>query len=138
MTVLTILALLIGIYGIYLFIQLINKYTYMYYQYDFFNMKNLIVTTMGYLALFFGYKWHEKALQHQQDLLNGQVLFALGLLLIIYVIYENVKKTNLLIGLFFSAIQLVLYIGISVISIILALGMLAAFAPNRYGYYDDY
>jgi hypothetical protein len=114
-----------------------NEFTNSKYGYEFFNRKNLILTTMGYISLYFGYQWYMKALANNGDLLNGQLLLAVGAMFVIYVIWENIKETSLLVGVTFSAIQLFLYIGISALSILAVFGMLAAVMPYRNGYYYD-
>ncbi len=141
MTVLTILGVGIAIYGIFLFIVQMNKFTTNIYRYEFFNKKSLILTTLGYICLYFGYQWYIKALGTGGDILNGQLLFIVGVLFVLYVVWENIIATGWIVGLAFSSIQLFLYIGISALSIILVVGMiagaLAATPYGRYGYCDD-
>ena len=82
-----------------------------------------------------------KAQETAGDLLNGQVLIAIGVLFVVYVVWENIQATGWIVGIVFSAIQLLLYVGISVLSLLLLIGAIAASAPySRYGYYcdDDY
>jgi len=141
MTVLSIIGVLLVIFGIYIFIMQMNKFTSNIYRYEFFNKKSLILTTLGYICLYFGYQWYIKALGTGGDILNGQLLFIVGVLFVLYVVWENIKATGWIVGLVFSSIQLFLYIGISAVSIILVGGMiagaLAAMPYGRYGYYDD-
>lgn len=54
MTVLTIIGVGIAIYGIFLLIVQMNKFTINIYRYEFFNKKSLILTTLGYICLYFG------------------------------------------------------------------------------------
>ena len=141
MTVLTIIGVGIAIYGIFLLIVQMNKFTINIYGYEFFNKKSLILTTLGYICLYFGYQWYVKAQGTAGDLLNGQLLFIVGILFVLYVVWKNIKATGWIVGLVFSSIQLFLYVGISALSILLVLGMivaaLAATPYGRYGYCDD-
>jgi len=50
MTVLTIIGIMVVIYGLFLLIVQMNKFTIAIYRYEFFNKKNLILTTIGYIC----------------------------------------------------------------------------------------
>jgi hypothetical protein len=87
--------------------------------------------------IFFGYKWYEEALKINKDVLNGEVLIVLGFIILISIIYINIKKTKIIFGLFMSFLQLVLYIPLSLIAIIIVLAVFAYFSNAKPVYRID-
>lgn len=137
MKVLSILGTLILLLIIYFIIKYINQYTNRIYNYKFFNITNLSFISISYILIFFGYKWYEEALKINKDVLNGEVLIVLGFIILISIIYINIKKTKIIFGLFMSFLQLVLYIPLSLIAIIIVLAVFAYFSNAKPVYRID-
>ncbi len=136
MIVLKIIAVLIAIYGAVLLMAEMNKYTIATYRYAFFNKKNFIIATIGYILLYVGYQWYIKALAMHEDLLNGQLLLVVGTLFLLYLVWENIMETGWIVGILFSCIQLIIYVGFSTLAVMLIIAAISA-ANNRNGYYYD-
>ncbi|HIQ27733.1 MAG TPA: hypothetical protein EYH42_04460 [Sulfurovum sp.] len=118
MLVLKIIGILIAAFLVYLLIVKVNEYTIQKYRYQFFNMANFLISAVGYGLLYFGYKWYMNALEKNQDLLNGQILIGIGVILILAVIYYNIKNTSGTTGLAFSLIQAPIYSVLAVFSLL--------------------
>lgn len=109
MIVLGIIGFLLGALLIYLMVLKINEYTIAKFSYEFFNLKNFIISAIGYVLVYMGTSWYHKALKAGDDILNGQILIAVGAILFLYVFYLNYTRTNMLLGIILTSIQLVLY-----------------------------
>ncbi|MDQ7045414.1 MAG: hypothetical protein Q9M32_05815 [Sulfurimonas sp.] len=132
MFILKIIGFILLAYFIYSEVLEVNRYTYKQYRYEFFNTQNFVITVIGYVLLFIGDMWYADALKADADILNGQVLMALGAMLVIYVVYTNITNTTLLFGIVMSSLQLLLYIPLSVLSmfiLVIVLGFAAETKP---------
>ncbi len=125
MTVLIILGVLAVIAILFVIVTWINDFTKRTYSYEFFSWGNLGVTALGYLLLFYGVKWFNEASTKGGDILNGQLLIGIGIIFILGVLYTHIKHTSFLFGIVVGIFQLIVYIPLSVISI---LALLAAVA----------
>lgn len=131
MTVLKILAIVLLAILIYVFILKVNGYTNKKYKYEIFNLGNYVLSVIAYLLAFFGNKLHVEALNNHGDVLNGELLMLFATLLILLVIYNNVKKTNSMFGLLFSVVQQILYLVLTIPGLYAAALILAYFANTR-------
>ncbi|MDQ7060932.1 MAG: hypothetical protein Q9M43_07230 [Sulfurimonas sp.] len=132
MFILKIIGFILLAYFIYSEVLEVNRYTYKQYRYEFFNTQNFVITVIGYVLLFIGDMWYADALQVDADILNGQVLMALGAMLVIYVVYTNITNTTLFFGIVMSSLQLLLYIPLSVLSmfiLVIVIGFAAETKP---------
>jgi len=134
MIILKLIGLVLLALLIYWLVVEINKYTYKEYDYDFFNMHNFVVTAVGYAFLYFGNRWYMSAFKANDDLLNGQILLGIGMSLIIYVIYINIKSTSIILGLFLTLFQLLLYVGLSFIAFFAIIILIAALSETKHVY----
>jgi len=139
MLVLKIIGILIAVFLVYLLIVKVNEYTIEKYRYEFFNMGNFLLSAVGYGLLYFGYKWYMNALEKNQDILNGQILIGIGLILILTVIYYNIKNTSGPTGLIFSLIQAPIYSVLAVFAVIALIAAVAFFSETKpvYNISDD-
>ena len=139
MLVLKIIGILIVAFLIYLLIIKVNEYTIQKYRYEFFNMANFLISAVGYGLLYFGYKWYMSALEKNQDILNGQILIGIGVILILTVIYYNIKNTSGPIGLVLSLIQAPIYSALAVFSLVALIAAIAFFSETKpvYNINDD-
>lgn len=131
MIVLGIIGFILVVLLLYWLVISINAYSYKKYKYEFFNMQNFIITAIGYAFLFFGNKWYMSALKDSSDLLNGGILLGIGVVIVLYVVYMNIKHTALLFGLFFTLFELILYVALSLVSAFALLIAIAALAETK-------
>jgi len=73
-----------------------------------------------------------KALERGGDILNGQLLMGIGVIVILIVVYSNIKNTSLVFGVLITIFQQLLYIPLSVfafLGVLLALAMASGTKP---------
>jgi len=137
MLILKILAALVALYVIYLIAVAINQFTQKRYKYLFLNKTTLTTSLSGYGALFFGYSWYMNALDKHGDILNGQILIGIGVLLLLWTLDSNIKNTGLFIGIVFTAIQQVIYLIVGAAGLFILLLLFAAYAQAKPVYRID-
>jgi hypothetical protein len=131
MLVLKILAALAALYGLYLIAIGVNRFTQKRYGYLFLNRVTLFTSLGGYFSLYFGYRWYMNMLVKHGDILNGQIVMVIGVALLLWTLYSNIKHTGLFIGIVFTVIQQILYFVVGVISIIILIMLGAAYAQAK-------
>lgn len=131
MLVLKIIGVLIALFLVYKIIVKVNEFTIKKYRYEFFNMGNFIASAIGYGMIYFGSKWYMSALDKQGDTLNGIILFTIGIILILAVIYINVTNTSLSEGLGFSLLQAPIYSVLSIAAIFALIAAIAYFSETK-------
>ena len=137
MLILKILAALAVLYVLYLIAIALNKFTQKRYGYLFLNPATLTTSLSGYGALFFGYSWYMNALNKHGDILNGQILIGIGILLLLWTIYSNIKNTDLIIGVMFTFIQQILYFVVAAAGALILFLLFAAYAQAKPVYRID-
>jgi len=137
MLILKILAALVALYVIYLIAVAINQFTQKRYRYLFLNQTTLITSLSGYGALLFGYSWYMNALDKHGDILNGQILIGIGVVLLFWTIYSNIKNTGLLIGIIFTVIQQIIYFVVAAAGALILFLLFAAYAQAKPVYRID-
>jgi len=128
MLILKILAALVVLYVIYQIAIALNLFTQKRYGYLFLNKQTLITSLSGYGALLFGESWYLSALAKHGDILNGQILIGIGVLLLLWTIYSNITNTGLLTGIIFTAIQQIIYLVVGAASFLILFLLFAAYA----------
>ncbi|HIP15398.1 MAG TPA: hypothetical protein EYG74_07910 [Sulfurimonas autotrophica] len=131
MLILSIIGIIVGIVLIYGFIIEVNRYTEKTYSYEFFNFANYSISAAGYVLIYYGYNWYEKALNTDQDILNGIILVGIGIILIGFVLYFNIKNTSIKLSILFSPIQQVLYAVFALFGLLAIVLMIAYFAQTK-------
>ena len=131
MIVLGIIAAIIIIALLYLLIIKIDEYAYKVYHYEFFNMEHFIAVFTANLFIYFGHSWYQKAIAQSDDILNGTILMGIGTLIVVFVIYKNVKNTSLPLGLSVSIFQIVLYAAGSFLAFFAIIIAVAFFAQTK-------
>jgi len=131
MVVLSIIGIIIALILIALFIQASNEHSVKKYGYEIFNAGNFIVSVVGYLAIYFGNEWYGNALKEQGDLLNGELLIGIGVLLLLGVVYLNIKNTSLIYGLVMSVVTEILYAVATPVVLFVLLMAAAFFAETK-------
>lgn len=109
MIVLGVILALLGIAFIYWLIIKIDEYTYKVYKYEFFSSVHFFVLFLANVSLYFGHMWYKTVIAASEDILNGIILMIIGALIVTFVVYVNVKRTSLLLGLSVSLFQIALY-----------------------------
>jgi len=137
MLILKILAALAVLYALYMIAVEINKYTQKKYRYLFLNKITLITSLSGYGASFFGYNWYVNALSQHGDILNGQILMAIGAILLLWTIYTNIDKTGLFTGTIFTVIQQVIYLVVGAAGLFILVLLFAVYAQAKPVYRID-
>ena len=125
MLILTLIGLLAAAFAIYTFILWFNKYTYHHTQYEFFTKEHSVAMVFSYALMFFGNSWMQTALTNNKDWLNGAIVLALGVLLLLGVIINNFKKAPRAYALAGSLAQLILYIPITIGMVIIVAALVA-------------
>ena len=131
MVVLSIIGIIIALALVALFIEMSNKYSVKVYKYEIFSTGNFIVSVLGYFALYFGNSWYMDALKEHTDILNGEILMGLGGVLVLGVVYVNIKSTSLFYGLVMSIISEILYATAAPILFFVLLMAMAFFAETK-------
>lgn len=120
MTVLAILGVLAVVFAIYMYVMYINKISINKYKYEFFSKSNLFFITIAYALIAFGVNLYYEAINNQGDILNGKLLIAIGIIIILFTLYIHIKNTSFLFGVYYGLIQLIIYIPAGLISFLIA------------------
>ncbi len=131
MLILTLMGLLAAAFAIYVFILWFNQYTYHHAQYEFFTKEHSVAMVFSYALMFFGNNWMQTALANNDDWLNGAIVLAVGVLLLLGVIINNFKQAPKLYALAGSLAQLILYIPITIGAVIIVAVMVAWFSETK-------
>jgi len=131
MLILTLIGLLIAAFAIYTFILWFNKYTYHHAQYEFFTKEHSVVIVFSYALIFFGNSWMQTALKNNDDWLNGAIVLAVGVVLLVGVIINNFKKAPRLYAIAGSLAQLIFYIPITIGAVIIVAVMMAWLSETK-------
>ncbi|WP_346778637.1 hypothetical protein [Burkholderia sp. Ac-20353] len=104
------LAIIIGtITGISKGIQLFNRQCRRRFRYSFFTAQGFWLASVGISFLWRGFLTWGSAFLHHEPTSGGLILMTMGLAAVIWLIYQNVRDTNLPYGAAGSALQLVLF-----------------------------
>ena len=108
MVVLGIIGFIAALMALYIFLEYVNGFTLKGYRYEFFSIAHMLQVIVGYWIIYFGHSIYAKALKKGADLLNGEVLIAIGVVVVLVVIYKNFKATPFLLALLLTALQLLI------------------------------
>ena len=123
-----------GIILLLVFIAVIAKfhsYVERKYKFDFFDEKLFGTAFVSNLFLYFGRAWYFDAIKENDDHLNGIVLMVFGTIGVLYIIYQNIKRTSFFLGLLISCIQLPLFVLGSFYGAIMIIGIVAALGSAK-------
>ena len=126
MLVLKILGVLLFTWFMYLLIIKINSITYKKYNYELFIGESIFIIGIGYGLSIWGYIWYSNELSANGDILNGLLVLAIGVLILLVQLYINIKHTKFFIGIFLTIIQFILCIPLLAVLGILLVGLLFA------------
>lgn len=131
MLILNLIKIILAAGAIYYLVQRFNTYTMEKTRYRFFTIEHTIGMVISYAMIYFGHYWFEYALKNKEDILNGKLVMILGLALLLGVLQNNFKKVPLKYALMGSAMQLALYIPITIGAVFIVAGLFAFFARTQ-------
>ncbi|MDP1905496.1 MAG: hypothetical protein Q8M09_14820 [Pseudomonadota bacterium] len=97
------------------------------YAYNFFTRKTLLKIAIAIVFLYGGYAWFNNAVANKNDTLNGLVLMAIGVVIVVILAYQNYKNTDWLHGTAGTALQLTVF-GVLAVWAIQLLALVMVFA----------
>ena len=104
------LAIILGaVAGIASGIQLFNRHCRRRFGYRFFTARGFWLAAIGIDLLWWGYLAWGMAFLHHEPTSGGVVLMTMGLAAVVWLIYENIRDTNLPYGAGGSILQLALF-----------------------------
>lgn len=98
MTVLFILGSIAAVLILLLIVNGINDFSEKRFGYQFFNYANLTIISIAYFMIIFGGQWYSEALANNGDLLNGELLVGIGVVILISTLINHIKKTTFWFG----------------------------------------
>lgn len=113
MTVLFILGAIAAVLILLFIVNGINDFSEKRFGYQFFNYANLTIISIAYFMIIFGGQWYSEALANNGDLLNGELLVGIGVVILISTLINHIKKTTFLFGTTVGVFQFLLYIPLS-------------------------
>ncbi|SFV64271.1 hypothetical protein MNB_SM-4-1678 [hydrothermal vent metagenome] len=131
MEVLAIIGFIAALIAVYIFLEYINKFTLRGYGYEFFSGAHMMQVIVGYWIIYFGNSVYVKALKDGVDLLNGQVLIAIGVVVVLVVIYKNFKAVPSALALLLTGLQLLIAVPLGVGAFIVLIMLIAAAAETK-------
>jgi hypothetical protein len=97
-------------------IQLFSRHCRRRFGHSFFTMRSFWITAIAINLIWWGLYFWAKATLHHAPLSDGLILIALGLAATAWLLYENIRDTDLLYGIGGSALQLALFFPLAVCS----------------------
>lgn len=95
------------------------------FGFSFFTTRGFWLSAIGINLLWWGYVAWGSALLHHESTLDAAVLMAMGLTTVAWLVYENVRDSNLPYGAAGSVLQLALFFPVALYGIpLLAIGLL--------------
>ena len=102
-----IITILVVLVAGYLSISKFNQYCFDRFDHAFFSKIGFYIVTIATLLFYYGSKWMQSL---DKDIaLNGIVLFVAGAVISLFLIYRNIKDSNLIFGAFGSFLQLSIF-----------------------------
>lgn len=131
MFILSLIGLVVTAFLLYVFIEWFNAYTQEKAHYKFFTMEHSAAMVISYGLIFFGNGNMQSALRDHGDALNGALVIAIGVAILIGVIVNNFKKTPKKLALIGTVLQIILYVPIAIGALIIAAAMVAYFSQTK-------
>jgi hypothetical protein len=97
-------------------IQLFNRHCLLRFGHTFFTMRGLWLAAIAINLIWWGLYFWAKATQQHTPTSDGLILIALGLAATAWLLYENIRDTDLLHGIGGSSLQLALFFPLAVCS----------------------
>ena len=129
--VLKILGVIVALIVLYAIFTEMNDYSYKKYKYEFFSVAHLLQVIIGYWIIYFGSTLYTDALKHSGDILNGELLMGIGVIVVAIVLYKNFKAVPLSVALLFSAFELALCAPLAVAVLFILIVAVGVFAETK-------
>jgi hypothetical protein len=122
MLVIEIISAVAVLVGLYVAVIKFNAHCSARFGHKFFTSGTLMWVLAALLLIFGGEFWYSSAAQNHGSILNGIVLIGLGATALIAMVWQNIRRTNLVYGVGGSAIQIpalafLAYLGLPVLVI---------------------
>jgi len=131
----TVIGIIIGLILMGLLYALVEKFEVKMnskFQHSFFSWESFAAITVANWMIFFGNNWHESAIAHHTDTLNGIVLMVLALIIYLSWIAYNISKSDYkwgMIGSLFSGLLFLPGSALAFVTILFVYAMLAQTKP---------
>lgn len=129
MFILSIIGIVLFASAIYWFIEWFNSYSERKENYRFFSAEHTMAYVSGYLMIVFGKNMIES--NWQDDPLNGGIILAIGIMIILLTVFNNFKKTGRSLAIKGSVAQLILYIPITLAAFLIIVAAIAYFSQTK-------
>ena len=108
MIVLGIVGFIVILIGLFIMFEYLNNFSLRNYGYEFFSIGHMLQVMIGYWIIFFGNNIYMKAVKASEDLLNGQLLIVIGVVVVLIVVYKNFKAVPFLVAFAFTILELII------------------------------
>jgi len=116
--------ILAAVAGVAKGIQLFNRHCRRRFGHSFFTTRGFWLAAIGINLLWWGFYFWGAALVHHTTTSDGIVLMVLGFVAIAWLLYENIRDTDLINGIGGSTLQLILFLPLALYSFpLLIMGM---------------
>lgn len=125
------LALALVLFLLFIFDELCDEK----FGHRFFKFSSFIILAVSVGTMMIGNMWYESSLESGSDTLNGLVLMIVGGLILLSVVFYNLKKTNFVYGLFGSTIQISIFgtlvlISLPIFAVFAVISIIGSFAAQ--------
>ena len=97
------------LWTLYFVIKTLNEKVIHTFKYDFFDTGSFGIAFISNLFIYFGYMWYLEAIEKSGDIFNGGILIGIGIVGLLLLTFINIKRTNFIIGITGSVIQIALF-----------------------------
>ncbi|QKJ22310.1 hypothetical protein [Poseidonibacter lekithochrous] len=115
MAVLLFVCAFVFLFFLLFFMFRINIYTFKKLDYEYFTFGYFGAFATINLLLYFGKDWYEEALKMNGDILNGILLMSFAVMLLIYILYVNIRTSSFLFGILITALQAAMYFPFTIV-----------------------
>jgi len=109
MLVLKIIAGVALLWALYRVIRSLNNKVIKKFNYEFLDKAVFSIAFISNLLIYFGQMWYFEAVERSGDVFNGILLIGFGIVGLLFIVFINIKRTNFLVGISGSVIQLSLF-----------------------------
>ena len=133
-----VLKIVIGIlllWALYWVITGLNNKVMQKFKHDFLDSGSFGIAFVSNLCIYFGHMWYIEALEKSGDVLNGMFIMEVGGIGLLFLVVLNIRKTNFVVGLTGSVIQIALF-GIASFFAFFLIFLVGAFFANARPVYN--
>ena len=115
----------------YLLITWINAITFKKYNYEFITPSLAFLYACIYALLYFGRDYYIDAVLKDGDIWNGIILFSFGVITLLIRLILNMKLVGFFKGLFFTIVQVIIYIPVTALAVVIIFFLLIAASGTK-------